>query len=134
MLFGYGNAEALRWMLWCGILLHGICYDFFFMVGQIYIDREAPAALRAATQGLITLITYGAGMLVGSWLSGWVLDAFAHPGAAGTTAHDWRSIWTIAGAGSAVVLMFFLAVFSAEKRTTALGRPMAEDASLGAKP
>jgi nucleoside transporter len=111
--FAYGDAQAFMWMLWGGILLHGICYDFFFVVGQIYIDREAPVALRAAAQGTITLITYGAGMLVGSWLSGRVVDAFARPGAAGITVHEWRSIWSVAGACSAAVLLVFLAAFSA---------------------
>ncbi len=62
-------------MLWLGILLHGICYDFFFVTGQIYIDRKSAAAFRAAAQGTITLITYGAGMFVGSWLSGMVVDS-----------------------------------------------------------
>jgi nucleoside transporter len=120
--FAYGNANGLMWMLWGGILLHGICYDFFFVVGQIYIDREAPAALRAATQGVITLITYGAGMLVGSWLSGRVVDAFVRPGVPGAAGHDWRSIWTFAGACSAVVLVLFLAAFSEKAKATPVMR------------
>jgi nucleoside transporter len=118
VLFAYGNGDALMWMLWGGILLHGICYDFFFVVGQIYIDRESPASLRAATQGVITLITYGAGMLLGSWLSGRVVDAFAHPGTPGVAGHDWRSIWTIAALCSAVVLVLFVGTFA---RTAADG-------------
>src|SRR6201999_1846885 len=77
VLFAFGNSGQGMWMLWLGILLHGICYDFFFVTGQIYIDRKAPLALRAAAQGLITLITYGAGMLLGSWLSGNVVDHYA---------------------------------------------------------
>jgi MFS family permease len=130
--FAYGNAEALMWMLWGGIVLHGICYDFFFVVGQIYIDREAPAALRAATQGVITLITYGAGMLLGSWLSGRVVDAFAHAGAPG---HDWRSIWTFSAVCSAVVLILFLTTFSEGKKTKPLSRAAAdESSSFGVRP
>jgi hypothetical protein len=112
LLFAYGNDGALMWMLWGGILVHGICYDFFFVVGQIYIDREAPPALRAATQGLITLITYGAGMLVGAWLSGSVVDAHATAGGGLSAAHDWRSIWMFAAGASGAVLVLFLAVFS----------------------
>jgi len=73
-MFAFGGTGELMWMLWLGIILHGICFDFFFVVGQIYIDREAPTALRAATQGLITFLTYGLGMFVGSWLSGVVVD------------------------------------------------------------
>jgi nucleoside transporter len=112
VLFAYGNGGSLMWMLWTGILVHGICYDFFFVVGQIYIDREAPEALRAATQGLITLITYGAGMLVGSWLSGRVVDAYAGAAAGGILTHDWRSIWMISAACAGVVLILFLGAFS----------------------
>jgi nucleoside transporter len=116
VLFAYGNGGSLMWMLWAGILVHGICYDFFFVVGQIYIDREAPEALRAATQGLITLITYGAGMLVGSWLSGRVVDAYARSGADGILTHDWRSIWMFSAGCAGVVLILFLGAFS-DKRT-----------------
>ncbi len=111
-LFASGNADALMWMLWVGILLHGLCYDFFFVVGQIYIDREAPPRLRAAMQGVITMITYGAGMLVGSWFSGRVVDAFDRGGGLG---HDWQSIWRVAAGCSAVVLVLFLGTFSARE-------------------
>jgi nucleoside transporter len=108
MLFAYGNSSSGMWMLWLGILLHGICYDFFFVTGQIYVDRKAPLALRAAAQGMITLITYGAGMLLGSWLSGYVVDLYAHTGAQGTVTHAWRSIWMVsAGCSAAVLLLFF---------------------------
>jgi nucleoside transporter len=120
-LFAYGDSGTLVWMIYAGILLHGICYDFFFVVGQIYIDREAPAELRAATQGLITLLTYGAGMLVGSWLSGRVVDRFAHAGSVGAPGHDWGAIWTFAGGASAVVLVLFLFTFS--ESTPARNRP-----------
>jgi len=111
-LFALGDTEARIWMIYVGILLHGICYDFFFVVGQIYIDRESPAALRAATQGLITLLTYGAGMLVGSWASGRIVDHFAQAGVGGVSGHDWAAIWTVAGGASALVLVLFLITFS----------------------
>jgi hypothetical protein len=110
--FAYGNADALVWMLWLGIILHGICFDFFFVVGQIYIDREAPPTLRAATQGLITFITYGAGMFIGAWLSGRVVDAYALAGPNGAVTHDWHAIWMFAGICAAVVLAFFALTFS----------------------
>jgi nucleoside transporter len=111
-LFAFGNSDSGMWMLWLGILLHGICYDFFFVTGQIYVDRKAPLALRAAAQGMITLITYGAGMLLGSWLSGNVVDHYAHTGLTGAVTHQWRSIWLISAGCSVVVLLLFLATFS----------------------
>lgn len=117
-LFAFGNPDSLMWMLWLGIILHGICFDFFFVVGQIYIDREAPPALRAATQGLITFLTYGLGMFVGSWLSGLVVDTYSHPGAQGVAVHDWHAIWMIAGACAAVVLVLFVVLFKDRKAAT----------------
>ena len=114
-LFAFGNAGPLMGMLWLGIVLHGICFDFFFVVGQIYIDREAPAALRAATQGLITFLTYGLGMFVGSWLSGWVVDMHAQTAADGAIVHDWHAIWLIAGACAGVVLILFVLLFKHKK-------------------
>src|SRR6266404_2421724 len=68
--FGTGNSGSLVWLLYLGIVLHGICYDFFFVTGQVYVDQKAPQALRAAAQGLITFITYGIGMFIGSWICG----------------------------------------------------------------
>lgn len=112
VMFAFGTPGDLMWMLWLGIVLHGICFDFFFVVGQIYIDREAPPALRAATQGLITFLTYGLGMFVGSWLSGKVVDMYATQGA---VAHDWRPIWLIAGGCAAFVLVLFLLAFKDRK-------------------
>jgi nucleoside transporter len=111
LLFAYGNAGAGMGMLYLGILLHGICYDFFFVTGQIYVDRKAPLAYRAAAQGMITMITYGAGMLVGSFLSGAVVDRFATVAADGSATHNWRPIWLISGALSAAVLLLFWVSF-----------------------
>lgn len=104
--FAYGNNGVLVWMLYLGIVLHGVCYDFFFVTGQIYVDRKAPPALRAAAQGLITFITYGAGMFIGSYISGKVVDMYAKSAPSGVV-HDWRSIWLVPAVGSAIVLFFF---------------------------
>jgi nucleoside transporter len=112
LLFAYGNASSQMWMFWGGILLHGICYDFFFVTGQIYIDQKASVNLRAAAQGLITFITYGLGMFVGSWLSGMVVQHYALAQPVGSVSYDWRSIWLFSAGMSGVVLLFFLFTFS----------------------
>jgi nucleoside transporter len=118
LFFAYGNADGRVWMFWLGILLHGICYDFFFVTGQIYIDRKASLALRAAAQGLITFITYGAGMFVGSWLSGAVVERYTTTSTTGATIHEWQSIWIVAAAASAVVLVLFLITFKDKEGVT----------------
>ncbi len=109
-LFAYGDAGPLVWMFYVGILVHGICYDFFFVSGQIYVDQKAPRHIRAAAQGFITLVTYGAGMFVGSFIGGWVVDRYA--GLGGDPArHDWTSIWLVPAAMAALVLLLFAAFF-----------------------
>jgi nucleoside transporter len=116
LMFGLGNSGSLVWMLYLGIILHGICYDFFFVTGQVYVDQKAPTALRAAAQGLITFITYGIGMFLGAYLSGWVVDLYANTSPSGILAHDWRSIWMIPAIGSALVLLVFWIGFRNEER------------------
>jgi len=111
LFFAFGNPTDAVWMLYAGILLHGICYDFFFVTGQIYIDRKASTALRAAAQGLITFLTYGAGMFVGSWLSGFIVQRFALPQPTGTLTYAWRSIWLVPAIASTIILILFLITF-----------------------
>jgi nucleoside transporter len=128
VLFAYGNPGSTVWMLVAGILLHGICYDFFFVTGQIYTDRKAPLAYRSAAQGMITLITYGVGMLVGSWLSGYVVQTFATPMPDGSSAHNWRMIWLVASGFGAAVLLLFATVFNdTEDPQTSAVAPMATE-------
>ena len=119
LLFAFGDPGPHVWMLWLGILLHGICYDFFFVTGQIYIDRKAAPALRAAAQGLISFITYGLGMFVGSWLSGAVVEHYTAHGSTGAASYDWRGIWIIASVASAVVLVTFLLAFTDQQHLPA---------------
>jgi nucleoside transporter len=107
MFFAYGDNAALVWMLYAGILLHGICYDFFFVTGQIYVDTKAPSDLRAAAQGFIAFVTLGIGMLIGSWASGRVVDAFRLPAGG----HDWHGIWLVPAAAAALVLVLFALFF-----------------------
>ena len=107
--FAFGSHADLVWMLYAGILLHGICYDFFFVTGQIYVDKKAPGDLRAAAQGLIAFVTLGVGMFIGSWASGRVVDAY-RVGAG----HDWHKIWLVPAGGAALVLVLFALFFRSD--------------------
>jgi nucleoside transporter len=123
-LFAYGDAGPMMWMFYIGILLHGICYDFFFVSGQIYVDQKASLHIRAAAQGFITFVTLGAGMFVGSYIGGWVVDLYA--GAGGDPArHDWTSIWLVPAAMAIGVLVLFAAFFrpQAEPSGAVAGAP-----------
>ena len=106
LLFAFGDTGTGMWMLYGGILLHGICYDFFFVTGQIYVDQQAGEKIRAAAQGFITLVTQGLGYLIGSWVSGAVVQAHALPGG-----HDWRGIWLVPALGAVVILLVFGLMF-----------------------
>jgi nucleoside transporter len=114
LLFAFGNAHGLVFMLLIGIALHGVCYDFFFVSGQIYTDSKAGARYKASAQGLITLATYGVGMLVGYWMAGWVDDRYASGGL-----HEWKEIWLYPAIFAAVVFAFFAANFRNETVTYA---------------
>ena len=108
LLFAYGNAGELTFMLLAGIALHGICYDFFFVAGQIYTDAKAGEKYKSAAQGLISLATYGVGMLIGFWAAGLIGDNYA---AIKETdiALFWQKVWVIpAGIAFAVMVLFFL--------------------------
>jgi len=115
VLFAYGNAQELVMMYYVGILLHGICYDFFFVTGQIYVDNRAPKAIQASAQGFITLVTYGVGMLIGAWVSGPVVDMYATETAAGVV-HNWQSIWLWPAAMAFVIILLFAFFFSDPKK------------------
>jgi len=103
LLFAYGNNETLVMMFYLGIILHGICYDFFFVTGQIFVDKRAPENLRNSAQGLITFSTYGLGFYIGSILSGKILDIYIVE----ENLHNWEMIWLIPAIFSAIVLIFF---------------------------
>ncbi|MFD1467084.1 nucleoside permease [Hymenobacter caeli] len=105
--FAFGNDGSAYWMLIAGIVLHGICYDFFFVTGQIYTDNLAGEQSKSAAQGFITLATYGVGMLIGSLLSGRIVDAHQTAGAL----HDWHAIWLIPAGIAAAVLAVFVLLF-----------------------
>jgi len=104
LLLAFGNAGDGMWMLYLAILMHGVCFDFFFMTGQLYTDQEAPPHLRATAQGLLAFLTYGVGMFVGSHLSGEALD-FVTNRTGPTVTHDWVSFWIGSGLSAFVILL-----------------------------
>ena len=109
VMFAVGNAGDLQFMLLIGIALHGICYDFFFVSGQIYTDSKAGERYKSSAQGLITLATYGVGMLIGFWIAGQITDAFANG-----AAHDWAAIWLFPAVFASVVFVLFRVSFRNE--------------------
>lgn len=114
LLFAYGNAGELAYMLIIGIALHGICYDFFFVSGQIYTDAKAGEKYKSSAQGLITLATYGVGQLIGFWVAGFISEYYkANP----TGDPLWQNIWLVP-AGIAAVVLFLFAVFFKHERTS----------------
>jgi len=117
LLFAYGNIDAGVWMLYTGLLLHGICYDFFFVTGQIYVDQRAPVEMRGAAQGFIAFVTLGAGMFLGSWVSGLVVQKYT-TAVGNAVTHAWPQIWMVPALGAAGVLALF-ALFFRPKETKA---------------
>ncbi len=113
VLFASGDMGDLVWMLYLGIILHGVCYDFFFVTGQIYVDKKAGPEIRASAQGLIALVTYGLGIGIGSVLSGQIVDLFTVNGV-----KDWSSIWWVPAIFAAVVTVFFFFTFKDQKNQT----------------
>jgi nucleoside transporter len=111
LLFAYGNAGELAFMLLIGIALHGICYDFIFVSGQIYTDSKAGEQYKSSAQGLITLATYGVGMLIGFWVAGKITDMFLLQGGG----HDWEQIWVYPAAFAFGVMLLFAFLFKNEK-------------------
>ena len=108
VLFAYGNVDDAMWMLYIGIALHGICYDFFFVTGYIYVDKKASDAIRASAQGFITLVTLGVGGFIGTWLAGRTADYYT----TSSGAHDWQSFWLVPAAAAGVVMVLFAVMFN----------------------
>jgi nucleoside transporter len=109
--FAYGNIDANLWMLYAGIILHGVCYDFFFVTGYMYTEKKAGPAIKNAAQGLFTFATYGVGMFIGTWFSGFVVDNYKTP-----AGHDWTKIWYVPAYIALGVLIYFI-LFFREKKT-----------------
>ena len=104
-LLAAGDAHAGMWMFYLAILLHGFCFDFFFMTGQLYTDQEAPPHLRGTAQGFLTFLTYGVGMFIGASLSGRALDYYTT-----NSVRNWQAFWLSCSAGAGVILLL-VAIF-----------------------
>jgi len=113
--FGYGDGGSGEWLLYLAIILHGVCYDFFFVTGQIYTDNKAGDKIKSSAQGLISLATYGIGMGIGSKIAGIVLDYYTRPDGS----KDWLGVWLVPAGIAAVVLVLFIVFFSDKKRVLA---------------
>jgi nucleoside transporter len=112
--FAYGNAGDNAWMLYTGIILHGICYDFFFVTGYMYTEKKAGDKIKNAAQGLFTFATYGVGMFIGTWFSGFTVDKYKVG-----ELHNWQNIWSVPAYIAFGVLILFLLFFH-EKKTVQL--------------
>lgn len=110
-LFALGAPEAVTWMIIAGIALHGICYDFFFVTGQIYVDKKSTSDIRGQAQGLIVLITYGVGMFIGAQIAGRVYNSFLGTAEA-LSLNQWYEFWWIPAAFAGAVMIFFLLFFN----------------------
>jgi MFS family permease len=119
VLLGVGDPGAGVWMFYLAIILHGVCFDFFFVTGQLYTDQQAPAHLRSTAQGFITAMTYGFGMLIGSFLSGYVLDYFSTTAGDGSIARDWAAFWFTSAGMSAAIMLLVLFFFRTDARIRA---------------
>jgi nucleoside transporter len=108
--FAYGNIDSSIWMLYAGIVLHGICYDFFFVTGYMYTEKKAGEKIKNAAQGLFTFATYGVGMVIGTLFSGKTADYFTLDGT-----YQWQSIWLVPAAIAAAVLLYFILFFNEKK-------------------
>jgi nucleoside transporter len=108
--FAHGDVDSNLWMLYAGIVLHGICYDFFFVTGYMYTEKKAGPQIKNAAQGLFTFATYGLGMFIGTWVSGFIAEYYTTDGV-----YDWTSIWYVPAGIAVVVLIYFLIFFNEKK-------------------
>ncbi|MEX1055211.1 MAG: MFS transporter [Rhodothermales bacterium] len=130
VLFAVAAPGAVFWMIALGILLHGICYDFFFVTGQIYVDKKSTPAIRGQAQGFLVLITYGVGMLIGSTIAQALYNNFLTPGAQVLTLDQFATFWWYPAAFAAGVMIFFALTFN--DRQVSKGEPVSEGAVAAA--
>ena len=108
--FAYGNMGPNVWMLYTGIILHGVCYDFFFVTGYMYTEKKSNERIKSASQGLFTFVTYGLGMFIGTWFSGFVTTYYTVG-----QEYQWRNIWFVPAYIAVAVLLLFIFFFREKK-------------------
>ena len=113
LLFALGAPDAIFWTVAMGILLHGLCYDFFFVTGQIYVDKKSTPAVRGQAQGFLVFVTYGVGMFIGAQVAGALFNSFLGDAGALNLAR-WRDFWFLPAGFALVVLLVFLFSFRDE--------------------
>jgi MFS family permease len=109
--FAFGNIDSNIWMLYAGIILHGVCYDFFFVTGYMYTEKKSNERIKNTAQGLFTFVTYGLGMFIGTWFSGFVTSYYTVNGA-----YQWKNIWYIPTYIAVAVLICFIFFFKEKKQ------------------
>jgi nucleoside transporter len=114
--FAFGNVDANLWMLYAGIILHGVCYDFFFVTGYMYTEKKSNEKIKSAAQGLFTFVTYGLGMFIGTWFSGFVTNYYSVD-----QVYNWRSIWFVPAYIAIAVLICFIFFFREKKQIEVAG-------------
>ena len=112
--FAYGDTGSNSWMLYAGIILHGVCYDFFFVTGYMYTEKKAGEKIKNSAQGLFTFATYGLGMFIGTWFSGRIVDTYQLG-----ESHNWQKIWFVPAYIAAAVLVYFILFFREKKQIAA---------------
>ena len=115
--FAYGDTGSGMWMLYVGIILHGICYDFFFVTGYMYTEKKAGEKIKNAAQGLFTFATYGVGMFIGTWFSGFITEHYTVNGQ-----ENWLKIWLVPAYIAVAVLIYFILLFKEKREIEVAGR------------
>ncbi len=110
-LFSFAAPSGILWMVMGGIILHGICYDFFFVTGQIYVDKKATPAIRGQAQGFLVLVTLGAGMLIGAQISGWLFNSVVN-GDAINVLEQWQYFWMLPAIFAGIIMVLFAFMFN----------------------